>query len=108
MSPNGLYSFSIKQVLTQSEGSLRRDAEVIEQIYSPEISMPFSFINLIELNKIANAVDKKRKIPDFSVETLLSNYNGHTLLSLFQTDNRVLDIVLLKMSDRELDNVEDI
>jgi hypothetical protein len=30
MSPNGLYSFSVKQVLTQSEGSLRRDAEVIE------------------------------------------------------------------------------
>jgi hypothetical protein len=63
---------------------------------------------LIELNKIANAVDKKRKIPDFSIETLLCNYQGNTLLSMFQTDNRVLDTVLEKMADRELDNVEDI
>lgn len=50
---------------------------------------------------------KKRRIPDFDAESVLVNYHGNTLLSLFSPDNRVLDKIVTKLEDIELDDVED-
>jgi hypothetical protein len=64
---------------------------------------------LAELQKIDRALEKKRSIPYFSESTLLSNFNGNTLISIFCNEKRVLDEIVEKLDNTDgLEDVEDL
>jgi len=69
--------------------------------------MSYNYLNLVELRKISKALDKKRRIHEFSIDTLLCNYNGNTLVSMFCTEKRVLDSILARFENLELEPTED-
>lgn len=82
---------------------------MIQQTFSKHILNPYSYLNLAELQKIDRALEKKRSIPYFSMSTLLCNFNGNTLISIFCNEKRVLDEVVEKLDNMEgLEDVEDL
>ena len=44
----------------------------------------FSEVDLFELKRIQEAIEKRKKIPKIDMEAIVSNFEGHTIFSVFQ------------------------
>ena len=44
----------------------------------------FSEVDLHELKRISDAIEKRQKIPKIDKDAIISNFEGHTIFSVFQ------------------------
>lgn len=68
----------------------------------------FSEIDLCELLKIQNAIDRRAKIGFIDHESILANYEGHSIFSIFFDRIEVLEQIYEQLSIQEFPHEEDI
>ena len=91
-------------MLEEEEGVLK--VYKSKELY-PGVFQLYSYLNLVELRKMYNAVKKKRRIPNLMIESLLSEYQGTTIFSLFLTEPRVLDNIDQRFEQMDLNDEDD-
>ena len=67
----------------------------------------FSEIDLHELKRISDAIENRQKIPKIDEEAIVSNFEGHTIFSIFQEHIDVYEQIVQQMKEKEFEASED-
>lgn len=68
----------------------------------------FSEIDLHELLNIVKAITQSKRIPDIDKQTILCNFQGHTIFSIFFDHIKVYEAITDQYEDEEFEDEEDI
>ena len=76
-------------------------------IISGMLFRTFSAVDMFELKGIYDALKRRQKIPEIDMEAIVSNYDGHTIFSIFQYEVQVYEQILKQLTEKDWPLSED-
>ena len=76
-------------------------------IISGMLFRTFSAVDMFELKGIFDALKRRQHIPEIDMEAIVSNYDGHTIFSIFQSEVQVYEQILKQLTEKDWPESED-
>ena len=108
MITNEYQNLAIEKFQTWAPDETGKKYALQNQNVFAKILNSFSEIDLHELLNIVKAITQSKRIPDIDKQTILCNFQGHTIFSIFFDHIKVYEAITDQYEDEEFEDEEDI